>query len=176
MAQAIQRQRLTITAAYEPRARSSQARTKSGTLRKQAWRWCNGLAWSTKLQALEWRFPHEPPYGVTVHSYLPPPELDQLPSPREWFECISIALSMALDVEPAQLCLQQGRLAHAPPFSLPYFEIVVTASEFPLSAMGRVICPGCGAQWRLGAALHTDDRCPYCDHEGAGLPFVLGLL
>ena len=71
MATTIHGQRLIITAAYEPGARSSQARTKSGTLRKQARRWCNGLAWSAKLQALERRFPLQPPFEVTVHSYFP---------------------------------------------------------------------------------------------------------
>jgi hypothetical protein len=71
MATTIHGQRLIITAAYELAARSSQARTKSGTLRKQARRWRNGLAWSAKLQALERRFPLQPPFEVTVHSYFP---------------------------------------------------------------------------------------------------------
>ena len=179
MAQLAPARSVTVTAAYEPRARSSRARTKAGTLRKEARQWRDGLAWSAKLQVLDSPLSLEPPYDVTVHAYFPQLGSEELPGPHDWFEGIAAALAEALGVEPGQVRLNAGRVGYTPPFSPPHFEIVITAADdtevaLPLSV--RVTCPACSGQWTLDPAAQEGDRCPHCGHEDAGLPFVLGLM
>ncbi len=179
MAQAAPARSVTVTAAYEPRARSSRARTKTGTLRKEARQWRDGLAWSAKLQLLGSPLSLEPPYDVTVHAYFPHHGAEELPGLQDWFEGITAALAEALGVEPAQVRLKTGRVGYTPPFSPPHFEIVITAADdtevaLPLSV--RVTCPACWTPWALEPAAQAGDRCPHCGHEDAGLPFVLGLV
>ena len=52
MAQAVQSRSITVTAAYEPRGRAAEARTKKGQLHRQARQWRDGLVWSAKLELL----------------------------------------------------------------------------------------------------------------------------
>ena len=177
MAQAVAAPSITVTAAYEPRARSSEAHTKSGALRKEARQWRDGLAWSAKLQALGSRLALEPPYEVTVDGYFPPEASQALPSPQDWFECIATALGEALGVDPAEIRVKPGRVGYTPPFSPAHFKIVITSTDSGVSVPLdlRVTCPACGVQWTLDPAAQDDDRCPHCGHEGGGVPFLLGL-
>lgn len=172
MAQVVQPRTLVITAAFEPRARSTQGRTKIGELKQEARRWRDGLAWSAKLQLLSSQLSLRPPYDVTVNAYFPQPGAGDLPHPREWFEAIAGALAGAFAVDPAQLRVRSGRVGYAPPLSPPHFEIVVAEAAPPTD---NVTCPSCGRAWTLEPA-QQDDRCPHCGYENAGLPFMLGVL
>lgn len=175
MAQAVQSRSITVTAAYEPRARAAEARTKAGTLRRPARQWRDGLAWSTKLQLLDARPRMEPPYEATVHGYFPPQAPEDLPSPQDWFEGIATALGEALEVDPVEIHLRAGRVAYTPPFSPAHLEIVVTPTGDAADDLG-VVCPACGNQWSFDADLRDDDRCPHCGHEDGGLPYRLGMV
>jgi len=165
---------LTITAPYEPLASLPRARTHAGTLTTAARRWRAGLAWSARLALLQaWPAP-APPYDVTVRGYFPPDDFADQPRLRDWFDGIAAALGAALDVEPAQLHLKLGRTGYAPPFSPAHFEITVTEVAPP--SENGVICPACGESWALDPAPTAADRCPHCGQEGAGIPFLLGIL
>ena len=173
--QTLARRQIVVTVPYEPSAGSSRARTKSGTLRKVAIRWRDGLAWSARLQLLDSRLALEPPYDVTVHGYVRLCDSEGMPDLRDWLESIASALSDALRVDPTQIHLKPGRVGYTVPFSPPHFEIIITGTGAAPPPAPRVTCPSCGDQWLLGTA-EQDDRCPRCDHQGAGLPFALGLL
>jgi len=166
---------VTITAPYEPRAGGSQGRTKSGTLRREARQWRDGLAWSAKLEVLGSSVPLVPPYDVSVHGYYPPRGPAEILPIEHWFDGVASALSDALGVEPTQLRLKPGRIATTPASLPAHLVIVLTTATPGPPAEVRVICPSCGVRWALDPDLR-DDRCPSCGMEDAGLPFVLGLL
>ena len=176
MAQAVRPQSITITAAFEPRACASKARTKAGELKKEARQWRDGLAWSAKLELLSSRQALEPPYEVTVHGYFPPQRAEEMPRPQDWFESIRSALSEALDVAPDQLRMKPGRVGYTQPFSPAHFEIVVAEGGDAPAPANNVICPACGAGWAFDPVEHDDDRCPHCGHEDGALPFMLGIV
>ena len=175
MIEATGRPRITVTAPYEPLASSSNAYTKKRTLKKRARLWRTGLAWSAKLAFLSSRLPLEPPYQLTVHSHVPFRETASMSPLQDWFESIANALSDALGVDPTQIQVKPGRVGDVHPFSPAHFEIVVEEAEWSRPSESRVICPACGQAWMLSLDPGTDDRCPSCDHEGAGLPFLLGV-
>lgn len=178
MAQTVPPSSITVTAAYEPRAGASRARRRSGELRKEARQWRDGLAWSAKLQLLSSGAPLKAPYEVTVHGYFPPEAPHGLPSPHDWFESIATALGDALGVDPAEISIKPGRVGYTPPFAPAHFEIVISSSDVTVPLQLRITCPACSTQWTLDPATGDGegDRCPHCGHEGAGLPFLLGML
>src|SRR5437763_14425491 len=173
VAQAVAAPSITVTAAYEPRARSSEAHTKSGALRKEARQWRDGLAWSAKLQALGSRLALEPPYEVTVDGYFPPEASQALPSPQDWFECIATALGEALGVDPAEIRVKPGRVGYTPPFSPAHFKIVITSTDSGVSVPldPRVAFPACALQSKLGPDAQSDVRCPPYGHDGGRVHF-----
>lgn len=166
---------ITVTAACDPRASATRARTKAGALRKPARKWRNGLAWSTKLTALETRARLAPPYVVTVHSFLKLHEVGTLDAPADWFEGIAEAVGEGLSVSPRELQLTTGRAGYAPPYAPSHFKIVVTAVAPTQDGDRDVTCRACGVDWRLGPDGDAPDQCPHCGHEGGGVPYLLGL-
>ena len=116
---------------------------------------------------------------MTVHAYCPPPDAGVWPGVEEWFEGIAQALGQAFDVDVAQVTVSAGRVAAAGHFMPAHLAIVVRGAgshDTGGAPGGRVSCPACGAAWGFDPVSADDDRCPRCDHEGAGLPFLLGIL
>ena len=170
---------LTVTAPYEPGAVATGGRTASGGLRRTARRWRAGLAWSARLQALMLGWRPAPPYAATVHAYGPPPGAGGGPGLEAWFAGIAEALGQAFAVEAAQVTVRAGRVAAPGPFLPAHLAIEVTGTggrDTEGAPAGRVSCPACGAPWDFDPASAADDRCPGCGHEGAGLPYLLGIL
>lgn len=166
---------ITVTAACDPRASATRARTKTGALRKPARKWRNGLAWSTKLTALETGVRLAPPFAVTVHSFVNQHEAETLDAPADWFEGIAEAVGEGLSVSPGELQLTAGRAGYAAPYAPSHFKIVVTAVAPAPDGHRDVTCRACGMDWRLGPEGDAPDQCPHCGHEGGGMPYLLGL-
>lgn len=166
---------ITVTAACDPRAASPRARTKAGTLRKPARQWRDGLAWSTKLIALEAGASLRPPVAVTVHSYLSRDDVGILHAPTDWFEGIAEAVGAGLSVAPTDLQVVAGRAGYAPPYAPSHFKLVVSGLVQAPSGHSEITCRACGVAWVLDSDGDAPDQCPHCGHEGGGLPFLLGV-